>query len=64
MGDEHIWLFLFVLVYFQRCLSTSTREQGSSNTHIFYAVEINGDSNTASFLTKQHGLQFISKDQG
>ncbi|XP_074394641.1 uncharacterized protein LOC113458862 isoform X2 [Zonotrichia albicollis] len=57
----NIWLLLSALVYLRRCLSTSTREQGSSKTHIFYAVEIDGDSNTASFLAKQHGMQFISK---
>ncbi|XP_053917352.1 uncharacterized protein LOC128851626 [Cuculus canorus] len=57
----NIWLLLSALVYLQRCLSTSTREQGSSKTHIFYTVEIDGDSNTASFLAKQHGMQFISK---
>ncbi|XP_014819882.1 PREDICTED: uncharacterized protein LOC106901556 isoform X3 [Calidris pugnax] len=57
----NMWLLLSALVYWRRCLSTSTREQGSSKTHIFYAVEIDGDSNTASFLAKQHGMQFISK---
>ncbi|KAM9018927.1 uncharacterized protein PRD47_006529 [Ara ararauna] len=57
----NIWLLLSALVYLQRCLSTSTREQGSSKTHIFYTVEIDGYSNTASFLAKQHGMQFISK---
>ncbi|XP_054675340.1 uncharacterized protein LOC129204078 [Grus americana] len=57
----NIWLLLSALVYLRRCLSTSTREQGSSKTHIFFAVEIDGDSNTASFLAKQHGMQFISK---
>lgn len=57
----NIRLLLSALVYLQRCLSTSTREQGSSKTHIFHAVEIDGDSNTASFLAKQHGMQFISK---
>lgn len=44
---------------FAAMLSTSTREQSSSNTHIFHTR--NGDGNIVRFLAKQHGLQFISK---
>ncbi|XP_069743208.1 neuroendocrine convertase 1-like isoform X1 [Narcine bancroftii] len=53
-------LFL-MMVFLQRCLHVSTREQGSTGSHAYYAVEIEGDSNVAMALAKQHGIDFIGK---
>ncbi|XP_051780696.1 neuroendocrine convertase 1-like [Erpetoichthys calabaricus] len=45
----------------QQYISASSREQASTNAHIFYAVEMEGGTDAARALAKQHGLQFISK---
>ncbi|MGH0161273.1 UNVERIFIED_CONTAM: hypothetical protein FKN15_069560 [Acipenser sinensis] len=56
------WLLLLLLgARMRQCLLVSTRGQTSTKSHVFYAVEMEGDSRAARALAKQHGLQFISK---
>ncbi|XP_033860091.2 PC3-like endoprotease variant B [Acipenser ruthenus] len=56
------WLLLLLLgASMWQCLLVSTRGQTSTKSHVFYAVEMEGDSRAARALAKQHGLQFISK---
>ncbi|XP_043925907.1 PC3-like endoprotease variant B [Protopterus annectens] len=55
------WHFVLVMVYFHGCGSAPRRKQRDSGTHIFYAVQLDGDSNDAKSLAERHGLKFISK---
>ncbi|XP_041107116.1 PC3-like endoprotease variant B [Polyodon spathula] len=54
-------LLLLLGTSVRRCLLVSTRGHASTKSHVFYAVEMEGDSRAARALAKRHGLQFISK---
>ena len=44
-----------------RWLCLATGGQRWTNTHVFYAVELEGGSRAAGALAQKHGLRFISR---